>query len=106
MVKTFDKFANGEIAQIEGTSCLRMIDIVFFYDTRFVFHDKRFQIQYHAFAVWFGIDFVFFHDKRIPIQYHAFAFWFSIGFVFFMTKDSQFNTMRLRFGLVLTLCFS
>ena len=83
MVKTFDKFANGEIAQIEGTSCLRMIDIVFFYDTRFVFHDKRFQIQYHAFAVWFSIE-----------------------FVFFMTRDSKFNTMRLRFGLALDLCFS
>ena len=105
------------------------------------FHDKRFQIQYHAFAFWIvGIDLRFgllalalcfawqeipnsmpcvcvldcwyglcgFHDKRLQIQYNAFAFWIvGIDFVFFMTKDCKFNTMRLRFGvLVLTLCFS
>ena len=36
-----------------------------------------------------------------------FARYIGIDFMFFMTKDSKFNTMRLRFGLlVLTLCFS
>ena len=54
-----------------------------------------------------GIDFVVW-------DLDAFAFGIvGIDFVVFMTKDSKFNTMRLRFGLtlrfgllVLTLCFS
>ena len=38
---------------------------------------------------------------------NAFAVWIvGIDFVFYTTKDCKFNTMRLRFGLVLTLCFT